>query len=72
MKYSSHEDVGIILNDTTLSFKKIAGCAVSGKKDKMIYKFKKWENKPDSLNVTLTSRIFKSKWYPPLYFYFLM
>ena len=60
------EKTGIIKNDSTFIIKK---GLVKGEMEE--YRFREYSPKPDSLNVTMRKKVFKSKRWPPVYLRFL-
>ena len=64
--YHLEETYGIIKNDSTF----IMPDGLTGRKNE-VYKFRQYSPKPDSLNLTIRSRIFKSKKWPGIYIPFL-
>ena len=60
------EKTGIIKNDSTFIIKE---GLVKGEIEE--YRFREYSPKPDSLNVTMRKKVFKSKRWPPVYLRFL-
>ncbi len=60
--YELKKTIGIIKNDSTFILLK----GLTGQEND-VYQFRQYAQKPDSLNPTIRSRVFKSKWWPPVY-----